>query len=202
MPINCNHNVKHETHRHFKISFFSSQCLPGIYCKFHLILLVWLGKCYRDMQRIIVYFIPFHCNTSVWLCSYCSFVGQKPQVNCSTNSSVNCTCHVSAYPFPTVRRVVNGNETINLDRHASSISIRKGDILFAYNTFGDDLFACPLAAVAPSTKQSTTTTLAATTVSSTTATTTTPSRLSTTQTTSKKSTSSAKSTSIKSTSGG
>jgi len=117
--------------------------------------------------------------------------GQKPQVNCTRNSSVNCTCHVSAHPSPTVKKVVNSNETLRVDHHASPITIRQGDILFAFNTFGDDVFACPIS-VATTTKLPTTT-MPATTVPTTTTTTaaitTTTRRFSTTQTTSTKSTS-------------
>jgi len=76
---------------------------------------------------------------------------------------------VSAHPSPTVRKVVNSNETLRVDHHASPITIRQGDILFAFNTFGDDVFACPIS-VATTTKLPTTT-MPATTVPTTTTTT-------------------------------
>ena len=115
---------------------------------------------------------------------YCSSTGQKPEVNCSRNST-NCTCQVSGYPFPSVSKVVNGNQTIRLGHGINPIAIQQGVILFAFNSFGDDVFTCPVHMVT-TTKIPTTT--ATTTIPTTTATTISSTTFSTTQTTSAKST--------------
>ena len=115
---------------------------------------------------------------------YCSFTGEKAEAKCVSNST-NCSCAVTGYPLPSMRKLINGNQTVKISQYGPII-IDPGVTLFAFNAFGDDVFTCPVVTL-PTMITTTTTTSPSTTKTSTTpkttTTTTPPTTLSTTKTT-------------------
>ncbi len=90
----------------------------------------------------------------------------KPAVNCSS-SYANCSCEITGHPFPTIRKVVNGNQTTKVSQ-PGPFFIESGAFIFAMNSFGEDIFSCqalsrPVTTATTTAVKTTTTTTAPTT---------------------------------------
>ncbi|XP_065060515.1 semaphorin-1A-like isoform X1 [Rhopilema esculentum] len=107
--------------------------------------------------------------------------GEKAEAKCVSNST-NCSCAVTGYPLPSMRKLINGNQTVKISQYGPII-IDPGVTLFAFNAFGDDVFTCPVVTLPTMITTTTTTSPSTTKTSTTTTTTTSPTTLSTTKTT-------------------
>eukprot|EP00794_Sanderia_malayensis_P009871 gene9871-10881_t len=97
-----------------------------------------------------------------------TLTGTKPDVKCNTTES-NCSCQASGYPYPIIRKVVNGNETVEVN-HPGMFFLNPGVFVIALNAFGDDVYSCRINSK-PATTTTSTTTLTTTTTKPTTTTT-------------------------------